>query len=185
MIYIPLYIILFILVFRLARFASTPLFRKIGFYKYYSEMFFLVPILPNVCEIHLGTSWDFFKQKAISQKATFNHLATGIVNLCSAIEKGEVKKNVKLKGNTYYMNAETAAKFGFKSRNMNPLEIIMFSLNYLELCILYSISNKKPSLVPVKNIRIIFCNAEDLLANKAKYILYLQRINRSAYKKSA
>lgn len=185
MIYILLYIILFIIAFRLARFVSTPIFRKIGLYKYYSDMFFLVPILPNVCEIHLGTSWDFFRQKTISHKATLNYLASGLVNLCNAVEKGKVKRKMKLKGNTYYINAETAAKFGFKSRNMNIFEIIMFSLNYLELCTLYSISNKKLSLVPVKNIKIIFCNAEDLLKYKSKYLYYLERMNSATYKKSA
>lgn len=185
MIYIPLYIILFILVLRLARFASTPLLRKVNFYKYYSEMFFLVPLLPNVYEIHLGTSWDFFKQKTLSHKTTLNYLVAGLVNLCNAIEKGEIRNNLKLKGNTYYLNPETASRFGFKSRNMNLLEMIMFSLNYIELCILYSVSNKKFSLVPVKNIKIIFCTAEDLLKYKSKYVSYFQRMNSATYKKSA
>lgn len=185
MIYIPLYIILFIFAFRLFRFVTTPFFKKIGFYKYYSDMLFLMPFSPKIYEFHLGTSWDFLKAKKLSAKSMFLILTEGLVNICNDLESGKLKRNIKLKGNTYYINPESVTKYGFKYRNMNIFETIMFYLNYVELCILYSVYQNKISFIPFKNVKIIFISADDLLNNKQNYLKIYYKLKFGNYNKTA
>jgi hypothetical protein len=85
---------------RLVRFATTPLLRWLGYYTYYSPMFFTMPT-PTTLEIHLGTSYDFFHHNP-SPRLMMRYLAEGLVNLCEAIEKGQVDRHWLVKGTVYY-----------------------------------------------------------------------------------
>jgi len=170
------YILLSIFTYRLLRYLTTPILKKFGLYKYYSPMFFIFPLTRNVYDIHLGTSWDFFKLKNVNPKLLLKYLAQGLVNLCDDIEKGVMPINKVFRGNTHYLNEKTVNKFGFKTRKMTPIEIFLFSLNYLELCFLQSISLKKISIVSLSSIRILTIDASDLLKNKTRYQEYLNKL---------
>ena len=165
---------------RLAKYISTPLLKKIGFYKYYSPMFLTVSIFPGRVEIHLGTSWDFFKHRKITPKLLLGYLAEGLVNLCEDIENGTIPENKLIQGNIHYLKSSTTKKFGFNTRNYNFFEFILFLLNYIELCILKTISYGRPSIVRLQNNKIHYCRAKDLVKNKSKYFEYLRYLKQSS-----
>lgn len=169
---IILYLICFIAGFRIIRLITTPLCRKVGLYKYYSPMFMIIPLPGNLYDIHLGTSWDFIKIKNNNSQKIFYHMLEGILNVADAIEKKEIKSNAKFRGNTFYLKEDSLIKYGFKSRKMNYFESFFFVLNYIELCILYSISRKRITVIPLSNVRIVEFTGEEILQSKTK----LQRL---------
>ena len=161
--------VLCVVAFRLLRFATTPLLKKIGFYRYYSPMFMTMPWFFNTYDLHLGTSWDFVNRSEKNPQKVMECIAEGLINIAVEIQEGAIKKNASFKGNTFYFKEETVKRFGFKTRRMNYLEGVLFILNYTELCILNSIAKKKLYFVPFKNVTIVTCTAEDILQNKNKF----------------
>ncbi|WP_169304789.1 hypothetical protein [Chloroherpeton thalassium] len=120
-------------------------------------------------EIHIGTSWDFFKLKSANPKTIFSYLVEGLYKLAEDVENKKVNPDTKIRGFIYYLNESSVKKFGFKTRKPNFFEWILFSLNYLELCILQSISYKRISLVKLDNIQIITIYGKELLKYKTVF----------------
>jgi len=156
----------FIIAFRVIRYITTPLLKKFGIYKYYSKMFFTVPIFYRVREIHIGTSWDFFKIMNINPLKLLIYLGEGLVNLCKDVEEGKIDGNTTFRGVTFYMKPETLMKFGFKVNKLGIIDSILFAINYIELCILITISRKRISFVSLKNIRVISIKAKEIRESK-------------------
>src|SRR5690554_217610 len=120
LIYILLgYVIFAVIIFRILRFALSPLLRRAGILKYFSPMFCIMKYSKDTYDFHLGTSYDFLTKKNMTPKKNLYYLAKGLYNLCEAIEKGHIDRNRKFRGNTFYLKDKTASNFGFKSRKMN------------------------------------------------------------------
>lgn len=160
------YLAVFIISFRILRYITTPLFKRLGIYRYYSNMFFTVPIFYRIREIHIGTSWDFFKIMNVNPLKLLIYLGEGLLNLSKDVESGKIDENTTFRGVTFYMKPETLKKFGFKVNKPGILDSILFAINYIELCILISISKKRFSLVNLKNIRVIKISAKEIHSNK-------------------
>jgi len=158
------------------RYITTPAAKRIGFYKYYSRIFFILPLGNNLREMHIGTTWDFFRLKRVNQLKLLYFMSEGLINLASAIEKGEISMNMRFIATVYYFKASTLGKFGFKVRKLNLKEKLMFMLNYPELCLIYSISTKKLQLIPLKNINMIDCRGFELVMNKQKFIEHFRKL---------
>jgi len=83
-----LWLLVFIITYRFLRFVTTPLFVKLGIYTYHSQMLFTVPIWRKKREIHLGTSYDFFRTDIAGSRRMLASLSQGMLALCEAIEQG-------------------------------------------------------------------------------------------------
>jgi hypothetical protein len=178
-----LWLLVFIVTYRFLRFITTPLFVKLGIYTYHSQMLFTVPIWKKKREIHLGTSYDFFRTDIVGSRRMLASLSQGLLALCEAIEQGKYPKDLLLRGTTYYFSDTTLHRFGFHTRPLRLIEAIFFSLNYLELCILLSLSKQRLTFVNTDSVRIAYCRAEELLRHKEmcrKYANMLLKENRSA-----
>lgn len=178
-----LWLLAFIATYRFLRFITTPLFVKLGIYTYHSEMLFTVPIWKKKREIHLGTSYDFFRTDIVGSRRMLASLSQGLLKLCEDIERGKYAKDLLLRGTTYYFSDATLMKFGFKTRPLRFVEALFFSLNYLELCFLLSLSKRRLTLVNTDSVRIAYCYATDLLRHKEmcrKYAHMLLKENHAA-----
>jgi hypothetical protein len=136
-----------------------------------------MPWFGNSMDVHLGTSWDYFKLKDKSPRKIFYYVAKGFYNLINSINKGEIDKDTVIKGNIHYLSDSTLDKFGFKYRRLNVFELLLFSLNYIELCILKSITYKKIIFVPLNEIKIAYIKAGELITKKEKFEKFLSRMN--------
>jgi len=182
---ISLYIIGGTLAFRIIRFLSTPILRKSGFYRYYSSMFFTMPLFYKYHEIHLGTSWDFFRMQKVNPRTIMIKLAEGLLNLIDSIEKGKTDGKIIYKGNTHYLNEKTARIFGFNVRNMNLFETIMFFISFFEHLLLSSLSHRKFHIIKLEKVKIVTIRAEKLIQYKPLLTKYLNRIKNSNINKAA
>lgn len=120
-------------------------------------------------EVHIGTSWDFFRLQKVNPSVLLYHLAEGLHNLCAEIECGKIEPETKIRANLYYFSDATVEKFGFKPRRPNVFEWFVFSLNYIELCIMLSISYGKLTRVRFENLKVIEGVARELMLYKHEY----------------
>lgn len=159
----------FLFIYRFSRYLSTPILKKVGFYRYYSKMFCTMPYGFKTLEVHIGTSWDFFRLQKVNPSVLLYHLAEGLHNLCAEIECGKIEPETKIRANLYYFSDATVEKFGFKPRRPNVFEWFVFSLNYIELCIMLSISYGKLTRVRFENLKVIEGVARELMLYKHEY----------------
>jgi hypothetical protein len=155
-----------VVVYRLARWASTPLARWLGLYRYYSPMMFTVPFGRNTVELHVGTSWDYFRTQHRSQHDVLRSLTQGLLAMVEEAERGQLPLSRKLRGTVYYFGGRTLSRFGFSMRSMNPIETVMFLLNWAELCLLYSITRGKICFVRVSDVRVVHTTVSALVEKK-------------------
>ncbi len=165
---VVLWILVGILVYRLFRWITTPLFRKLGVYLYYSPIMFTVPFGLRTLELHVGTTWDFFRQTNLTEQQMILHLAKGLLGLIEAANNGLVPQTMKLRGTVYYFRAETLKRFGFTSRKMNPVETFVFLLNWLELVLLHSIIKRRLTFVQLSSVRVVHATITDVIHHKAE-----------------
>lgn len=168
--------VLFIFIYRLLRYLASPILKASGFYKYYSQMFCTMPYGRKAIEIHIGTSWDFFRLQKVNPSILLFHLAEGLYRLCDEIERGKIPPETIIRANLYYFSEATVQKFGFASRRPNLLEWVVFSLNYIELCIMLSISYRKLTRVRFENLMVIEGKAKTLASHKHRYRAICERL---------
>ncbi|MCX7736339.1 MAG: hypothetical protein N2319_06465 [Candidatus Kapabacteria bacterium] len=176
MLYVLVVIISILLLWRGLRFLTTPFFKKIGFYQYHSPMFFTISLTPKLYEIHLGTSWDFFKMQKINPKLQMIYLTQGLLNLCEKIEAGLINPKATIKGNLYFLKESSVLKFGFHIRDLNLYESLLTFFNIIESSILLSISYKRLSFVRLNDFKVIYISAYELLQNKQKFRFLLSKM---------
>jgi len=149
--------------FRVLRFASTPLLRSVGFYRYYSPMFFTMPLGKNVLDMHVGTAWDFARLRERSASTIIRHVADGLAELCAAAQRGEVSMHTRLRGTMYFLSASTLERFGFRARALRWYEMLAFVANYIEVCMLQSILRRRLCWVNLRNVRIVEATMYEVL----------------------
>ncbi len=164
-------IFLFIVLFRTGRFLTTPLLRRIGFYKYYAPLFLTMPAFPHfrTREIHLGTSFDFVKNGALHPHETMWHMAEGLVHLGEAVRRGEIPRDMIFEGTTHYLTEQTLDRFGFTVHQLTVFQRMLFVLNIPELVMLQSIARRRPTLIHMRQARRITIEAETLLRHMEEY----------------
>ncbi len=110
-----------------------------------------------------------FHLERLDAETQMLHIAKGLAKLCAEIEQGKFNKKTIIYGATYYFNNATLQRFGFRVRKQTLFEKFIFGLNYLELCLLFSISRRKLSFVNTDLVKVAYCPLERLVQNKADY----------------
>ncbi len=169
--------ILSIISFRLLRLLTTPLFRKIGYYQYWSSMFFTQQIAFNVYEFHIGTSYDFLFHND-SSKQTLEKVCEGLLGVCTAIEQGTFSADSEFYGTMYYFSDKTLQRFGFTVRSLNVLQRCFFFLNLGELSLLYSLKKRRLEFVDFTNVKIGVIDTKTLLEHKPLFARYLKQFRK-------
>lgn len=170
------YAILAVVLVRFIRFITTPMLRRMGIYRYYSPMFLTMPFGRRTLELHLGTSWDFFRRGELTQLALMNYLGKGLVGLLESVELGIVRHDTRLRGTMCFLSAETMHRIGFQTRKMNVLESMLFLINYPEICLLQSLVKRRLTLVPWKQVRMFEADVSDLLVAKERLLTIVRRL---------
>jgi hypothetical protein len=174
---VAVYTLCSILLFRVLRYISTPLLRKIGLYRYYTPMFFTVPSGRGKREIHIGTSYDFFHLSEVNPKLLLWHMAAGLGELALDLERQTDKLPYTVQGTVFYFNDKTLSRFGFTSRKLNCFQSMFFAVMVIEHCILQSLSKRKLSIVRIKDARIVEISPQDLIRNKELFLSMSRRLS--------
>jgi hypothetical protein len=171
------YLLLAIILWRLIRMLSTPLFKLLGLYIYYSPTFFLHKLTPRLYEVHIGTTWDYLQMEKISPKIFMMNMSMGMIGMIEDIKSEKIHPDSKIVGSIHYFNPKTTERFGFKNRKMNLFEWLLFVLSYIETTVLLSITYGRPMLPRLLNTRIHFSKAKELLLYEDMYNSYYQKFS--------
>lgn len=152
--------------FRLLRFLTTPLLRSIGYYRYYSPLFFLQRIGRNDYDIHLGTAWDVLLQKRLSQRSMLRNAADGLLGVLQAYKEGKLAATAKLHATMYFLSASTLQQLGFKTRKPQWYELVSFLASYPEVFLLQWLCCGYPRPLNLDKLVIIEANGQDILAQE-------------------
>ncbi len=177
-------LLIVIIIWRLVRMLSTPVFKMLGLYIYYTPTFFLHKLTPRLYEIHLGTTWDYIQMDKISPRIFMKNMSQGMIAMIEDIESGIIHPDSRLVGSIHYFNPKTTKKFGFKNRRMNFFEMLLFILSYIETAAMLSITYGRIMLPRLMNTRIHYAKASDLIKYKTKYIYYYNMFSKSKNKEN-
>jgi hypothetical protein len=152
-----------LLAFRLLRFASTPLLRRLGVYRYYSPLLLTMPA-PGGLQLHMGTSFDFLRARDVTPRHSLRQLTEGLLGICSAVERGDLARSTVIVGTTYFLRDYTLRRMGLEATDPGPLQRLLALAAWAELNLLHSIAKGAPRAVRLERLRKVRFTAADLLA---------------------
>jgi len=147
-----------------------------GVYRYYSPMFLTVPFGAKTLELHLGTAWDFYRRRNLNQLQLLMYLGRGLLELLSAVDRGEIGADTKLRGTMCFLSSDTMRRIGFNTRSMNVIEGILFLMNYPEICLLQSLIKGRLCFVNISHVRMFKASVHDLQRSRDRIATIVEKI---------
>ena len=150
-------------------FVIAPLMRVRFLFKYYSPV--LLVQFPNkkVFDLHLVNNFDlinFSRNKTNAKKMIFLGIVEGLLNICEEIEQGKLPRSLKIQATTFFMNARTFKKLGFKKVRFAPQYAILYFFDYIGILFSNYFISKKFRLVNIIKTSKAGMTGEDLIQNK-------------------
>lgn len=148
----PIFYFLFFIYLPIGQFSTTPIFKLLGIYRYYSPMLLGYMSSKNQIDLHNGGSFDYlFVMRHIKigngfrNRILLYHLE-GLMNIIKELENGSVPKSVHIIGTSYFFNTRTLNKFGFELTQPSLFYRINLLVNFIDLIWMYSVSQGKLSI---------------------------------------
>ena len=168
----PIIYLLFIVYIPVGQFSSTPYFKLIGIYRYYSPMLLGYMANDRQIDLHSGGSFDYLfvmrKYKAgieMRNRLMMFHL-DGLVNLIHLIENKSIPETVNVVGTSYFFNDRTLRKMGFEIVNPSLFYRLNLFTNFIDILWMYSLSQGKLSIPKLWNAKKASIMGIQLIENK-------------------
>lgn len=168
----PIFSLLFLFYIPIGQFSTTPAFKLMGIYKYYSPM--LLGYMANDIQIdlHSGSSFDYLfvmkKHKAgveLRNRLLTYHLE-GLLDIITQIENGTIPKTTNILGTSYFFNERTLNKLGFELEKPSLFYRINLFANFIDLTWMYSLSQGKFSIPKIWNAKKAKISGAKLIESK-------------------
>ena len=162
-------------------FVIAPLMRVGFLFKYYSAI--LLVQFPNkkVYDLHLVNNFDliaFSRNKTSPKKMIFLGIVEGLLNICEEIEQGKLPRSLKIQATTFFMNARTFKKLGFKKVRFAPQYAILYFFDYIGILLSNYFISKKFRLVNIIKTSKASMTGEDLIQNKVNLEKIKQKLSK-------
>ncbi len=155
----PLFYLLFLIYVPIGQFASTPFFKLVGIYKYYSPMLLGFMANDRQIDLHSGGSFDYLfvmrKYKSgigMRNRLLIYHLE-GLLYIIRLIENKTLSETVNIMGTSYFFNNKTLYKMGFEIENPSLFYRLNLFVNFIDLFWMYSLSQGKLSIPRIWNAK--------------------------------
>ena len=178
----PIFYLLFLIYIPIGQFASTPFFRLIGVYKYYSPMLLGYMANDRLIDLHSGGSFDYLfvmrKYKAgveMRNRLLMYHIE-GLIHLIQLIQNRSIPETVNIVGTSYFFNNRTLHKLGFDIVNPSLFYRINLFVNFIDLIWMYSLSKRKFSIPKLWNAKKASITGTKLVESKNKLVELYDKI---------
>ena len=168
----PLIYLLFIIYIPVGQFSSTPFFKLIGIYRYYSPMLLGYMANDRQIDLHSGGSFDYLfvmrKYKAgieLRNRLMMLHIE-GLLNLIHLIENNSIPQTVNIVGTSYFFNERTLRKMGFEIVNPSLFYRLNLFANFIDILWMYSLSQGKLSIPKLWNAKKASIMGTQLIESK-------------------
>lgn len=167
-----IYAVLFIFYVPIGQFSSTPFFKLIGVYRYYSPM--LLGYMANNIQIdlHSGGSFDYlfvmgkYRKGIKLRNQLLRFQIEGLLEIVHQIERGQIPSTVNIIGTSYFFNERTIKKMGFETEQPTLFYRLNLFVNFIDLFWMYSLSKGKISIPKVWEAKKLRISGHKLLENK-------------------
>ncbi|MBX2797850.1 MAG: hypothetical protein KTR31_09285 [Myxococcales bacterium] len=165
-------------------FASTPLLRALGVYRYYSP--FLCAMWPSKrrLDIHLGTSFDHafaLRPSDAGRTAQAKVLAgalDGLIAIADDVDRGHLDPDVRVEGSSWFFSPSTARRLGFRIEQPHLVGRLIPWLIVLDIAAMYSFTRGRLAWPPRLSVRRAATTAGELLAHRDQLTLMRDRLRR-------
>ena len=178
----PIFYLLFLIYIPIGQFASTPFFRLIGVYKYYSPMLLGYMANDRLIDLHSGGSFDYLfvmrKYKAgveMRNRLLMYHIE-GLIHLIQLIQNRSIPETVNIVGTSYFFNNRTLHKLGFDIVNPSLFYRINLFVNFIDLIWMYSLSKRKFSIPKLWNAKKASITGTKLVESKNQLVELYDKI---------
>ncbi len=168
----PFFYALFLIYVPLGQFTTSPFFKLIGTYQYYSPMLLGYMANDKQIDLHSGSSFDYLfvmrKYKAgiaLRNRLLIYHLE-GLIHMIRLIENKSIPETVNIVGTSYFFNNRTLQKMGFEVINPSWFYRLNLFVNFIDLIWMYSLSQGKWSIPKIWNAKKASISGIKLIENK-------------------
>lgn len=150
-------------------FVIAPFMRIRFLFKFYSKV--LLVQFPNkkVYDLHLTNNFDliyFSINNNNVKKMIFLEIVKGLLKICTEIEEEKLPRNLKIQAITFFMNARTFKKLGFKKVRFSPQYALLYFFDYIGILISNYFVSKKFRFVNIIKTSKASMTGENLIQNK-------------------
>lgn len=155
----PLVYLLFFVYIPIFSFSSTPFFKLVGIYKYYSPMLLGYMANDSQIDLHSGSSFDYlfvmrkYKSGIEMRNRLFIYYLEGLLSIIEQIENKSIPETVNIVGTSYFFNHRTLHKMGFGIENPSLFYRVNLYVNFFDLCWMYALSQGKFSIPKLWNVK--------------------------------
>ncbi|WP_298419404.1 hypothetical protein [uncultured Kordia sp.] len=167
-------------------FLTSPIMTLTKKYKYVSPMLLYIDKKNAILELHSGTSFDYISiMKNIRpgmywRNKMLQYYINGLSVIVKKIKNGDIAKNTTIKGTSHFMENSIIKKLGFTTVDPEPIDKVIFVLDYLDLIWMNSFSRGKihfPKFSSLKKAEIL---AEELLNSENELKKYQEFLKNKA-----
>lgn len=168
----PLYYLLFLIYIPIGQFTSTPFFRLVGIYTYYSPMLLGYMANDHQIDLHSGGSFDYlfvmrkYKHGIEIRNRLFIYYLEGLMNIIRLIENKSLPDTVNVVGTSYFFNNRTIGKMGFESVIPSLFYRINLFVNFIDLLWMYSLSQGRFAIPKIWHAKKVSISVVMLMESK-------------------
>jgi len=178
----PLAYILFFVYIPIFSFTSTPFFKLVGIYKYYSPMLLGYMANDSQIDLHSGSSFDYlfvmrkYKSGIEMRNRLFIFYLEGLISMIELIENKSIPETVNIIGTSYFFNHRTLHKMGFEIENPSLFYRVNLYVNFFDLCWMCSLSQGKFSIPKLWNVKKAKISGTKLVESKKVITALFERM---------
>ena len=169
-------------------FASTPLLRWVGVYRYYGP--YLCAMFPTSrrLDIHLGTTFDqlltlrWADRGRIARAQLLAGALEGLLAIADDVERGHVPAEVTVEGTSWFFTASTARRLGFELAPPTLVGRLIPWLIAIDILLVYSFTQGRFAIPPMRGVRRACTTGQRLLEHRDKlHALHERLVRRGPY----
>jgi len=165
-----------------AQFIDVPSMIKSGKLEYQSPMLLTETPRKGIMILHGATLFDYYflldRQQSGRERTRYvlKGYLEGLLKLLDQLET-EGRTEIMLKGTSYFLQARTVERFGFRvSKRADGLQTLILLLNYAQLTVAHYLANGRLSFPDLRKVRTFEAKAEDLLVHRSRIRQFYDRL---------
>ena len=165
-------------------FSTTPIFTRLGLFRYHSPMLKATIRTRSLYEIHAGTSFDFLRAFRWSDRGPaaarqfLLWVLEGLLDIASLVERGELPGTVRIVGTSYFFREASAWRLGFTVQPASLRLKLNLFLNLLDITWMLSFCRGRIAFPNVLAAREAAILGEELARRKGDILKLIERLRR-------
>lgn len=164
----------------------TPLFTRLGVYRYHSDFLKATVRTRRVYEVHGATSWDWLRlfrlgdRGAPAARRVLAGTLEGLLDVAGRVASGEIPPGVEVTGTSFFFGADTARRLGFSVGRAGLRLRLNLVLNVLDITLMYSFTRGRPAFPNLLDVKRAVIRGGDLAARREEISALLGRLQRGS-----